>query len=167
MGTRSLCVKLGTPIEAGRLLPHRHCPSWNPCGHRDPKGTVCCGENLTTDETGTHWNAAGDALVGRVIAKARNVKRGGCCFDHCPSPIALIELPRRHEGDRLDSWSVGDLQYDLYLANTGTGFVADVCRVRSLVERRTFVPMAPGVVATVVASDPSVREVDTDLPAVR
>jgi hypothetical protein len=151
-----LVVQLGTPIEHARLVPHRHCHTWNPCQSGDPTPTVCCGENLTSNDTATHWNAAGDAFVNRVIQKCRNVKRGGCCFDHCPSPLAAAGSPER---DRvaLDAWSEGDLVFALYPTADGPGWVAEVGRAGHLIERRAFALTPDGAVAAPV---PGLKESD-------
>ncbi len=145
-----LIVQLGTPIQPDRLVPHRYCRSWNPCRNPNPTATVCCGANLTTDDTATRWNGAGDAFVRRVVQKARNVKVGGCCFEHCPEPILDGDDAHHRGGGFLDAWSDQgrDLDYALYPLGSDRGCLAEVRRAGRLVERRAFTVSPEGVVAT-------------------
>jgi hypothetical protein len=145
--------QLGTPDEDGRIVPHRYCAHWNPCGNPAPTRTFCCGTNLTTDDTRLRWNAEGDAFVARVRQKRRNLEHLGCCTPPCPQAVgidgeveAFIE-----ESMILDAWDDRGLRISLRTSATSsgaTGCVADAHNAEGvLVARRWFLPSAAGIVA--------------------
>lgn len=86
-----LLSHLGTPDLASRLLPHRHCGYWNPCGSSNPTHTVCCGTNFTTTSTvNFNWNAAGVSLRERIRNYRRNWDSHHCCDPSnqvCPTEV--------------------------------------------------------------------------------
>lgn len=148
-------LQLGTPGEDRRIVPHRYCAHWNPCDNPAPTRTVCCGTNLTTDETELRWNAEGEAFLARVLQKRRNLESLRCCSPPCPELVVTGDRDGFVDrGAVLDSWQdvgrgVAISLHPLAAPSMGRGCVAEMRDTAGrLIARRWFTPSPAGIVAT-------------------